>query len=200
MNAISPHQPTAEGGFTLVELLIGLVISGVALIAAGDLLINHILTSESMIWGMQMEKGLGRLSNLLATEAGEACALGTTTNPSSCALASTCSSASANEIRLMVPILSNGVTITNRWIRYFRNTTNNQLLRDGPRILPSGALDTANPDQTNMLVMEGISNFLASGRDNCHSATIQVTATAPNTSYSRTREMTLRTGVNQSID
>ncbi len=99
----------------------------------------------------------------------------------------------------MVPVLTNGA-ITNRWIRYFRNASTNQLLRDGPRILPSGALDIANADQTNTLVMERVTALVVTPGDDCRSATVQVTAAAANTGDSRTQAIGLRAGVNQFAD
>jgi Tfp pilus assembly protein PilW len=185
-----------EQGLTLVELLVGFLISGVLFAAATDLLINHIRTSESTVWGIQLERSLSKLTNLMAAEASEACAMGTTSNPSTCTPAAACLTTSSTEVRMMVPVLTAG-TITNEWIRYFRDSSTNQLLRDGPRILPSGALDIVNADQSNVLVMERVTAFTVTPGDDCRSATLQVTVNSANTSYTRTQEIGLRAGVNQ---
>lgn len=185
-----------EQGFTLVELLVGLLISGVVFVAATDLLLNHIRTSESTIWGINLERSLSKLTNLMAAEASEACALGTTANPSICTPAAACPTTSSTEVRMMVPVLTAG-NITNEWIRYFRNASTNQLLRDGPRILPSGALDIVSADQVNVLVMERVTDFAVTPGDDCRSATLQVTANSANANYTRTQVIGLRAGVNQ---
>ena len=185
-----------EQGLTLVELLVGFLISGVLFAAATDLLINHIRTSESTVWGIQLERSLSKLTNLMAAEASEACAMGTTSNPSTCTPAAACLTTSSTEVRMMVPVLTAG-TMTNEWIRYFRDSSTNQLLRDGPRILPSGALDIVNADQSNVLVMERVTAFTVTPGDDCRSATLQVTVNSANTSYTRTQEIGLRAGVNQ---
>ncbi|WP_416238130.1 PulJ/GspJ family protein [Synechococcus sp. CCY9201] len=98
-----PSLSSRSIGFTLVELLVGMVIAGVAITAAAQVHVSHIRTSGASVTSGQLQKDLGRLQRLLQTEIEEACLLQAgTTSPTTCAQA--CTATGGSEVRLLVPL------------------------------------------------------------------------------------------------
>ena len=171
-------------GFTLVELLVGIVIASVAITAAARVHVGHIRSSGASVTSGQLQRDLGRLQRLLQTEIQEACLLQAgTTSPTSCTQAS-CTATGGNEIRFLVSIATSVNADPNaaanlRVISYRLNGT--QLLRNGPRILASGSLDSVSGnDQTNAVVLDGVNTFIPTVAADCRSVDIAVRLDVPN--------------------
>jgi prepilin-type N-terminal cleavage/methylation domain-containing protein len=148
--------------FTLIELLLGVVIGGVALAVAANVLVGQIRVTRNFYNSGQVRQDLARLHFFLLTETSEACALQLgSTSLTSCG--GTCVTSGSNELRLLVPITTSvnadpAAAANLRTIIY--RLSGNQLLRTGPRILSSGALDTTSAnDQIDTNVIDNVNTF-----------------------------------------
>lgn len=192
-------------GFTLVELLIGLVLGGITLGMAAILVGSYIRSTGRALWTGQMEQDYGRISRLMKTEISEACLVQVSGSPSTTATlpATPCTPASANPctvttgttLSLLVPVtLANG-TVTYRVISYSR--TNDQLLRTGPPITATGALNTT-ADVANVVLIDTLTNsaagFAPTVTTNCLSATIDFQFTNATQGITFDRELTVSVG------
>ena len=168
--------------FTLVELLVAVAIGGVALAAATNLLVSEIRLTRNFYASGQVQQDLSRLHRFMLAETQEACAfqLGTT-SLTSCG--GTCVQSGFNELRLLVPITTSvnadpAAAANLRTIIY--RLSGSQLLRTGPRILSSGALDTTSAnDQTDTLVIDNVNTFTPTLSVDCNIATISLRLNVP---------------------
>jgi hypothetical protein len=132
---------------------------------------RHIRLTRNFYASGQVQQDLSRLHRFLLAETQEACAfqLGTT-SLTSCG--GTCVQSGFNELRLLVPITTSvnadpAEAANLRTIIYRLNGT--QLLRTGPRILSSGALDTTTATRL-CLLQEGEGGGVT--KDNCYRPTM----------------------------
>ena len=183
--------------FTLIELLLGVVIGGVALAFAANVLVGQIRITRNFYNSGQVRQDLARLHYFLLAETGEACAfqLGST-SLTSCG--GTCVKSGFNELRLLVPITTSvkddpAEAANLRTIIY--RLSGNQLLRTGPRILSSGALDTdrAN-DQTDTLVINNVNTFTPALSPDCSIVNLTVRLNVPGSSQTVEEKFSLRSG------
>ncbi|MCP9837880.1 prepilin-type N-terminal cleavage/methylation domain-containing protein [Cyanobium sp. N.Huapi 1H5] len=188
-----------SSGFTLVELLIGTVLGGIAVAAAASVIVSHLNSTNATIWAVQLQRDLSKFNFLLNSEAVEACRMqagtppandtacvpGTFATPLSCATVT----GPATSFSLLVPLDVANADPVERVITYRLDT--GRVVRDGPRILTSGRLDTtvAN-NQNNAVVLDGVTAFTPTVSADCRSATITVTLSVP--TYAITRTQTIR--------
>jgi hypothetical protein len=168
--------------FTLIELLLGVVIGGVALAVAANVLVGQIRVTRNFYNSGQVRQDLARLHFFLLTETSEACALQLgSTSLTSCGGA--CVTSGSNELRLLVPITTSvnadpAAAANLRTIIY--RLSGNQLLRTGPRILSSGALDTTSAnDQIDTLVINNVNTFTPTLSDDCNMVTLSLRLNVP---------------------
>ncbi len=215
---MNPSHPrlVPSTGFTLVELLIGVVLGGISLAAVASVAVSHIRYTNRVTWSTQTQRDIAKINSFLAVEAREACSYtaGATApanwatspmpTPSPCTTA--CTSGAGTQLRMLVPFSTN-VTAqpVPRVIRYYTSvnatTGRTELLRDGPRILVSGQLDpiTAN-DQTAAVLVDGVNTFTTNVSNDCRSVTIQLNFNVPsgagtNAGTTPLEELRLITGV-----
>lgn len=170
--------------FSLVELLVIVVIGGLAMVAMANVTVGQVKVTRSFYSSGQVQQDLSRLQRFLLAETQEACAfqLGST-SLTSCGAA--CVTTGFNELRLLIPITSSvnadpTAAANLRTIIY--RLSGNQLLRTGPRILSSGALDTATAnDQTDTLVIDNVNTFTPTLSSDCAIATISLRLNVPGT-------------------
>ena len=198
MGRIRPPLAKSQG-FTLVELLIGTVLGGIAVAAAASVIVSHLNSTNATIWAVQLQRDLSKFNYLLNSEAVEACRMqagtppandtacvpGTFATPLSCATVT----GPATSFSLLVPLDVANADPVERVITY--RLDSGRVLRDGPRILTSGRLDTtvAN-NQNNAVVLDGVTAFTPTVSADCRSATIAVTLAVP--TYAITRNQTIR--------
>jgi hypothetical protein len=208
-----PRRPRSEAGVTLVELLVALLISGLFVPLIWVSIRGAIQFFEATIWQVQLERDLDRLTTLLDAEAFDACLFSTTANPAANCVptaAQACNTAQANQLRFRATLLDgDNAPAGTRVVRYFRTGTD--LFRNGPAVLPNGQLDpNAANNQTNQLVMRGVTGFAVTPGNDCTTATIvvRVRPVAPNT-FTATqgfgieippRNLGLRTGSRPFVD
>lgn len=198
MGRVRPPLAKSQG-FTLVELLIGTVLGGIAVAAAASVIVSHLNSTNATIWAVQLQRDLSKFNYLLNSEAVEACRVqagtppandtacvpGTFATPLSCATVT----GPATNFSLLVPLDVANADPVERVITY--RLDSGRVLRDGPRILTSGRLDTtvAN-NQNNAVVLDGVTAFTPTVSADCRSATITVTLAVP--TYALTRTQTIR--------
>lgn len=125
------------GGFTLVELLVGMVAGVVVFAAAGSVLISQIRGSASLELAQRQRDNAGRLDYLIQVEASEAARVETgLVLPDGCEGAGGASLAAFRIPRDSGNYLDN----TNVSFTYFYNLDNN-VRRCGPPVRRNGVLD-----------------------------------------------------------
>jgi prepilin-type N-terminal cleavage/methylation domain-containing protein len=203
-------SPTTAG-FTLVELLVGVVVGGIALASIATVAVSHIRTTNRVTWNTQAQRDIAKINSFLAVESREACAFTAAatapTNwatspmptPSPCTTPP-CATTAGTELRLLVPFSTsvNAAPIP-RVIRFYTalnaTTGRTELRRDGPRILINGQLDstTANNDA---VLIDGVNTFTVSVSADCRTANLQLSLDVPNGGGTTPLEpITLSTGV-----
>jgi len=192
-------------GFTLTELLIGLVVGSISLGLAINVLINYIRTTDSAVWIGQTEQDFGAIKRFIKTEINEACLVQVSGSPSTTATlpATPCTPASANPctttsgttLYLLIPIANANGTVTYRVVSYTRSGT--QLRRTGPPITATGALGTG-ADVANVVIMDNLSNssagFAPTVSTDCAAATMSFSFAIPNSSNTLSRALTVSAG------
>jgi prepilin-type N-terminal cleavage/methylation domain-containing protein len=205
-------QPTSPG-FTLVELLVGVVVGGIALASIANVAVSHVRTTNRVTWNTQAQRDIAKINSFLAVESREACAFSaaaaapagwTNTNtpmptPSPCTTPP-CATAAGTELRLLVPF-STGVNAAPipRVIRFYTalnaTTGRTELRRDGPRILINGRLDSTTAND-NAVLIDGVNTFTTSVSADCRTANLQLSLDVPNGGGTTPLEpITLSTGV-----
>ncbi|MCP9786736.1 prepilin-type N-terminal cleavage/methylation domain-containing protein [Cyanobium sp. N5-Cardenillas] len=205
------HRPhAASPGFTLVELLVGVVVGGIALASIASVAVSHIRTTSRVTWNTQVQRDIAKMNSFLAVESREACAFSagaaaptdwvngaTMPTPSPCTTA--CTTGAANEVRLLVPFNTgpNAAPIS-RVIRFYtavNGTTGlTELRRDGPGIAANGQLNATN--LTGSVLVDGVNTFTANVSPDCRTVTLQLSFDVPNNGGTTPLEsITLTTGV-----
>ncbi|WP_159819924.1 prepilin-type N-terminal cleavage/methylation domain-containing protein [Cyanobium sp. Copco_Reservoir_LC18] len=205
------HQRSTGTGFTLVELLVGVVVGGIALAAIASVAVSHIRTTNRVTWNNQTQRDIAKINSFLAVESREACAFSAAavapTNwatdpmptPSPCTTPP-CATAAGTELRLLVPFSTsvNAAPIP-RVIRFYTalnaTTGRTELRRDGPRILINGQLDSTTANN-NAVLIDGVNTFTVSVSADCRTANLQLSLDVPNGGGTTPLEpITLSTGV-----
>ncbi|WP_216918755.1 prepilin-type N-terminal cleavage/methylation domain-containing protein [Synechococcus sp. CCAP 1479/9] len=203
-------RPLRPSGFTLVELLIGAVLGGVAVAAAASVIVSHLNSTNATIWSVQLQRDLSKFNYLLNSEAVEACRVqsgtppandtvcvpGTFATPISCATVT----GPATNFNLLVPLDVANADPVERVITYRFDAGTGRVLRDGPRILTSGRLDpTVASNQNNAVVLDGVTAFTPTVSADCRSATIDVTLAVPTYAITRTQQIRVAAGADHYI-
>jgi prepilin-type N-terminal cleavage/methylation domain-containing protein len=183
--------------FTLIELLLGVVIGGVALAFAANVLVGQIRVTRNFYNSGQVQQDLARLHYFLLTETGEACAFqrGTNTTSPMNSCGGTCVQ-SGNDLQLLIPITTsvNADPAANlRTIVYHLNDKK-ELRRTGPRILSSGALDTSSPTDQTDTVIDNVNTFTSALSGDCNVVTLSVQLKVPGSTQTVAEEFILRAG------
>ncbi len=198
-------------GFTLVELLVGVVVGGIALAAIANVAVSHVRTTSRVTWNTQAQRDIAKINSFLAVESREACAFSAAatapTNwatspmptPSPCTTPP-CATTAGNELRLLVPFSTNvNAAPIPRVIRFYTfdnpTTGRRELRRDGPRILVNGQLDSTTANN-NAVLIDGVNTFTVSVSADCRTANLQMSLDVPNAGGTTPLEpITLSTGV-----
>lgn len=205
--------PARQAGFTLIELLIGAFLTGVALTAVATVAIGHIRVTDRTMWTIQFRRDLSRLNSLLTAEAAEACIFRSGSDPASCIPPTTspCTGVAGTDLRMGIPVSTAGVPVRPpggsgtpvppHIVRYYlgAGTEANQLRRIGPSILSTGRL-SGGTTYVNSLILDGVTSFTPTINADCRSATIAATIQVPNSTATRTANITLATGVTEYIN
>lgn len=200
-----------SAGFTLVELLVGVVVGGIALAAIANVAVSHVRTTSRVTWNTQAQRDIAKINSFLAVESREACAFSAAatapTNwatspmptPSPCTTPP-CATTAGNELRLLVPFSTNvNAAPIPRVIRFYTfdnpTTGRRELRRDGPRILVNGQLDSTTANN-NAVLIDGVNTFTVSVSADCRTANLQLSLDVPNAGGTTPLEpLTLSTGV-----
>jgi prepilin-type N-terminal cleavage/methylation domain-containing protein len=205
-----PRQQFTAPGFTLVELLVGVVVGGIALAAIANVAVSHIRTTNRVTWNTQAQRDIAKINSFLAVEAREACSFSTggtapanwatspMPTPSPCTTA--CTAGAGTELRMLVPF-STGVNAAPipQVIRIYTalnlTTGRTELRRDGPRILINGQLDSSIANN-NAVLIDGVNTFTVNVSPDCRTVNLQMSLDVPNGGGTTPLEpMTLTTGV-----
>ena len=185
-------QRARSRGFSLVELLLSTVLVVVVMAALASILVSHLGTTERQGNVVLVRRELARFSYLLGTEVNEACALQRASDPSGCL--QTCTTSTTTDLRMLIPVLQNGTTATTRVIRYYLSGTT--LMREGPRILANGQLETTTGSaSTTALVLDSVASYTAQIDADCHAATIFISQSLPSTTQTSDTTFSVRTSV-----
>ncbi|MCP9835570.1 MULTISPECIES: prepilin-type N-terminal cleavage/methylation domain-containing protein [unclassified Cyanobium] len=205
------HRPhVAAAGFTLVELLVGVVLGGIALASIASVAVSHIRTTSRVTWNTQVQRDIAKINSFLAVESREACAFSagaaapanwaTSPMPTPSPCTTACTTGAANEVRLLVPF-NTGVNAapTPRVIRFYtavNGTTGlTELRRDGPAITATGQLNQTT-NLTGSVLVDGVNTFTATVSPDCRTVTLQLSFDVPNNGGTTPLEsITLTTGV-----
>lgn len=208
MPRLTPLQRLGAG-FTLVELLIGAVLSIVALGSVAFLAVHQIRIADTAYASATVDRSFRRLSDLLRVEVGEACLLRRGVDPRTTAtlpdtpcspeVPSACAVPSANpDLRLLIPVKTAGSNIPlYRVVRFYRSGT--ELLRDGPQVNADGIL-LPNTPVTGSRVLTNVSTFVPTVSADCTWVSLQVGLSVPGTANVVTRTLTLYSGIEGSIN
>ena len=209
MKALAAKRRTING-FTLVELLIGSVLTIITMGSVAFLATQQIRVADRVYASTTINRSFRRFSDLLKVEVGEACILRGGANPRTTApLAgdnpckpqnpSVCSpQATTADLRMLVPIQppgSNAIAYTN--IITYR-LAGNELLRDGPQIGANGLL-VPGTVVTASRVLSNVSAFTATVSADCTWVRLNLTLAVPGSADVVARELTLYSGAAESI-
>jgi prepilin-type N-terminal cleavage/methylation domain-containing protein len=203
-----PHD--ASAGFTLVELLVGVVVGGIALASIASVAVSHIRTTSRVTWNTQVQRDIAKINSFLAVESREACAFSagaaapanwaTSPMPTPSPCTTACTTGADNQVRLLVPFNTgpNAAPIP-RVIRFYTavNATTGltELLRDGPAITATGQLNPTT-NLTGSVLVDGVNTFTANVSPDCRTVTLQLRFNVPNNGGTTPLEsITLTTGV-----
>ncbi len=195
-------------GLTLVELLIGGVVSAIVLGSVAVLAVHQIRIADRVYASTTIDRRFRRLSDLLKIEVGEACILRRGVSPRTTATLpdtpckpqaiSACATASATpELWLLVPIrgANNTISYTNT-VRYYLSGT--ELLRDGTQVNTAGQLTTT--AATGSRVLTNVSTFTPTVSADCTWVSLAVGLSVPGTTNVVNRTLTLYSGASQGIN
>jgi len=205
-----PHHRINQG-FTLVELLIGGVVSAIVLGSIAALAVHQIRIADRVYSSTTIDRQFRRLSDLLKIEVGEACILRRGVSPRTTATLpdtpckpeaiSACATASATpELWLLVPIraANNTISYTNT-VRYYLSATEpTTLMRDGPQVGTDGLLTTT--AATASRILTNVSMFTPTVSADCTWVSLAVGLTVPGTTNVVNRTLTLYSGASQGIN
>ena len=188
----------SAAGFTLVELLVGVVIGGIALAALASVAVGHIRVTGRVTWNTQVQRDIGKINSFMAVETREACAFTAdasapanwatspmpTPSPCTTACSTTAGPTTGTQLRMLVP-LNTGVNAAPipRVIRYYTalnaTTGRTELRRDGPAILADGRLDSST-NQTGAMLIDGVNTFTPTVSADCRTVNLQMSLDVPN--------------------
>jgi type II secretory pathway pseudopilin PulG len=211
--ATLPLPKRLTSGFTLVELLIGAVLSSLALGSVAFLAVHQIRLADSSYASATVDRSFRRLSDLLRVEVGEACLLRRGLDPRTTAILpdtpcspeqpSVCATPSATaDLRMLIPVqVAGSNTPAYRVVRYYRsnNGTGSELLRDGPQVNANGTL-LSTTTNTASRVLTNVSSFVPTVSADCTWVTLQVGLTVPGSATVVNRTLTLYSGAGGSIN
>ncbi len=198
----------SSGGFTLVELLIGGVISAIVLGSVAVLGVQQLRLADRVYALTTLNRNFRRISDLLKVEAGEACILRGGANPRTTATLpdtpckpenpSVCAPGTATftDLRMLIPIQGANNTISYNVVRYY--LSGNELLRDGPQVGTDGLLTTTTT--TGSRVLGNVSTFAARISADCTWVSIDLGLSVPGSTDVETRTLTLYSGASESIN
>lgn len=130
------YRDISSRGITLVELLVGLVIAGLAATAAGSVMLAQIRSSASLELAQRQRDSASRLDYLIQIEAGEAASV--VDNPS---MPGVCSGGGTGLVAFRIPRDRGAyLDITNASFVYYYNK-DGDVWRCGPRVERSGILN-----------------------------------------------------------
>jgi Tfp pilus assembly protein FimT len=194
-----------QQGFTLVELLIGGVVTTIVLGSIAVLAVHQIRISDRVYTSTTIDRNFKRLSDLLKLEIGEACILRGDADPRTTATLpdtpckplapSNCTGTATADLRLLLPVQNANNTISYNVVRYYVSGTD--LLRDGPQVGTDGLLTTT--AATSSKVLTNVSAFTPTVSANCTWVSLVVDLTVPRTTNVVTRTLTLYSGASQGI-
>lgn len=202
-------KPRQASGFTLVELLIGGVLSILAMGSVAILAVQQIRIADNVYATSTIDRSFRRVSDLLKVEVGEACLLRGGADPRTTAPLpdtpckpqhpSVCSPppATTADLRMLVPIQppgSNAIDYTNI-ITYRR--AGNELLRDGPQVGANGLLVPGTV--VTGRVLSNVSAFTATVSRDCTWVTLNLILSVPGSTEVERRELRLYSGASLSI-
>jgi Tfp pilus assembly protein FimT len=200
-----PHHRINQG-FTLVELLIGGVVSAIVLGSIAALAVHQIRIADRVYASTTIDRQFKRLSDLLKIEVGEACILRGDANPRTTATlpdtpckplaTSNCTGAATTDLRLLLPVQNANNTISYNVVRYYLSGT--ELLRDGTEVNTAGQLTTT--AATGSRILTNVSTFTPTVSANCTWVSLGVGLTVPKTTNVVTRTFTLYSGASQGIN
>lgn len=193
-----------QAGFTLIEMMISVVVTGLAIAMASVLAINYLRTTDSAIWINQARQDSSSIGRLLRAEVNEACLVGQDTTPitsvtsatptnTPCTPYNACSSSAVTTVdhtlSLLLPITLPNGTVSYRVITYSRNATN--LTRLGPPIASDGTLDvTSSSTNISTTIVDTLVNSTAAFQPtvstDCSRTTISMLLNVPNTTGNNT--------------
>jgi hypothetical protein len=201
-------------GLTLLELLIGVVLGGVAVASAASVMVSHLNSTNATTWAVQLQRDFTRFNSLLTSEAREACLMerGTPRVPSSSPIcrrrtfagSTSCAvfSGPSTTFSLITPV---DYVQNLSWTDYLKldppvevvttytyNSATRQVLRRGPDIYPDGRIApivySYNEAET---ILDNVTAFTPIVTADCRSATITVTLAVPTYPITRTQTITV---------
>ncbi|MCP9885111.1 hypothetical protein KBY97_08230 [Synechococcus sp. ATX 2A4] len=199
----------SSNGFTLVELLIGSVLTIITMGSVAFLAAQQIRVADNVYATTTINRSFRRFSDLLKVEVAEACMLRGGVNPRTTATLpdtpckpqdpSVClPQTTTSDLRMLVPIQppgSNAITYTNI-IRYYLSGT--ELLRDGPQIGVNSLLVPGTTVAASR-VLSNVSAFTATVSGDCTWVTLNLTLAVPGSTAVVARQLTLYSGSSLSI-
>jgi len=214
-----------SSGLTLLELLIGVVLGGVAVASAASVMVSHLNSTNATTWAVQLQRELSRFDSLLNSEAREACLMMRGTPPAprnnplcmrrtaSCAVFA----GPATTFTLITPLDYTGIPSapSSNWpssyvkwdppveLRaiYTYNSGTRQVSRNGYGFFPDGRIgslrigNTLSINLNTFAILDNVTAFTPIVSADCRSATITVTLAVP-TYPTITRTQTIRVAAN----
>ncbi|SBO43211.1 type II secretion system protein [Cyanobium sp. NIES-981] len=150
-----------SAGFTLPELLVGLVITAVLFSVVGYLLLNHMLSVRRIERGQRFREDANRFNYLLAIETGESSAIQYNTS-----LDAACSDGGTSLVSLTVPRPTGVYADATNVSRIFYYNLNGDIKRCGPPSNRNGVLDHGATSVTGVVARRTTLDVIASG-GNC---------------------------------
>ena len=192
MRAARCRFKSSNPGFTLVELLTGVLLSALVIESVAQLAVQQINLANRVYGFSSTNRNFRRLSDLLSIEVKEACVLSKggspfriTTLPDTpckplanlgCEAKSLNTASTFNDLYLLIPLQSSiSSIIYDNPVRYYRNGTD--LFRDGPQVGTDGSLTT--DKVTGRRVFTNITTFTTTVARDCTSVDIRVGVTYP---------------------
>lgn len=200
-------------GLTLLELLIGVVLGGVAVASAASVMVSHLNSTNATTWAVQLQRDFTRFNSLLTSEAREACLMerGTPPVPSSpicrrrtfggvtgCAVFS----GPSTTFSLITPVDYDRDYTWDAYLKldppvevvttYTYNSATRQVLRRGPQIYQDGRIAPIVYMYSNAeTILDNVTAFTPIVTADCLSATITVTLAVPTYPITQTQTITV---------
>ena len=207
MRAAGSRFNKSTPGFSLVELLIGVALSAIAIEAVAQLAVKQVNLANRVYGFTSTYRNFRNLSDLLSIEVSEACILSkggtpfrsTTWPDTPCKpqVSFGCQARSAaNDLYLLIPLQSNISTISYSPIKYYLSSKN--LRRNGPPVVSDGSLST-NSIATDRSVLTNVTRFIPTVSADCTSVDLEVGVTYPGKAEAR-RTFSFYVGSSETIN